>query len=500
MEKEEKCKDPCPKCGHYLCGCTIPGGSQPSNLGVKDGDCRRGDGQEMEFERLLLDLPNVPTARPASAPLPRKWAAPTRGQAPRGRSPSGDEPLSGIPCILCGKVGHLSSECDLDDCGRPKYQGHAPSAPPGKPPGGSRTPPGDPRKCHRCGKTGHLAWGCPCKGGNRWEKKASEIGKSLRNEEDRVAGAIDAAHEVIDNAPLLEEVRDMLESDRAEKQEEKEKKEEEDAELKQADDLQKQRDKLDVGGFRVSWRESNGDSPLGLGGLAFCALTSGLAAASWSYLGSVVGATTRLANLPAMLILTPFVSRNISGLSLGKSIFQVCVVGATAAMLMVGIDYVYCAYNGLRTRWAGGNFTSRRKNPIKREIFFRRWGSPCPVDRRPDYATVVEGIHDPLLAVVAYTTSTAWSSKTKERTVSMEILSQIAHHANMTHMVSDEISAVKLDHAAGKIATVKFNRYTAHLTTENVISETARLAHSVRMAQLYRLERDELSFYRPSSQ
>jgi len=383
----------------------------------------------------------------------------------------------------------------------------ADSAPPGngglqnqQPPLPSRggSTPLDNRKCHKCGKVGHLKSRCPAQGGRNprgaWTAKA--VGNSISEEDAKVRGALDAAKEIIAEVPELRKEIESL-TNQLENKEERDKRR---AEELEAEEIQLLKDRVSVGGFHVKWRESNGDSPFTLGRLAIAGAAAFIGGASYCYIAEVASVTTRIIHLPAMLLLTPLISSHITGMSLGKSIFQGCIHAITAVGILVGADYYYSGFHGLRTCWAGGVFTDRRKKPIVREISFLKWGPKCPRDRRPDYATAVAKEHDPLLAVVRYKTTCGWKTKTKDRMVSMEILTQIANHANMTHMVSDEISAVKLDMAAGKIATVNFPRYSAHLTAENIISETARLAHAVRMAQLYRLERDDLPFYRPSSQ
>jgi len=461
----------------------------PPVEGNQDGLEKESPGQTRDFEDLYkrLEALSVPVARPQSAPGSLGNGGP-RNPRPPPPSLGGNTPPPQVRlCTNCAGLGHTSAECKVDQLGRP-IRGCAPG-----------TPGSGQGLCHRCGKPGHYARRCPAanSGGKpRGSWKAGEIGKSLRDEDAKVRGALDAAKEILSEVPELKDLIRDLEAELVDK----EKKDTEDAVETEEQELQTLRDKFNVGGFRITWRESKGDSPLTLGRLAFAGISAAFGGAGFCYFMEVLSVTSRLVHLPAMLFFTPFLKSNITGMSMGKSIFQGCIYGAMATTLMVGVDYYYSAFRGLRTFWAGGVFTDRRKKPIKREVSFLRWGPKCGKDRRPDYAKVVEGEHDPLLAEVEYKKTQGWSVKTRTKMVSMEILSQIAHHANMTHMVSDEISAVKLDQAAGKIATVKFSRYSAHLTTENIVSETARLAHAVRMAQLYRLERDDLPFYRPSSQ
>jgi len=391
-------------------------------------------------------------------------------------------------CSNCGKL-HAGS-CPYDEHMRLLSGREHPDL-------GPPSPEKEVRKCHRCGKPGHFAKQCNSAqgGGNRGTWKAKQIGASVRDEDAKVRGAIDAAKEISADVPELEGRIKELEAELTGKEERDIKK----AKETEEQELQTRRDRIDVAGFHVKWRETNGDSPLTLGRLAVGGIAAAIAGSSFAYLSEVWSVTRRLIDYPIMLLATPLLSSNITGMSWGKSIFTGCIYGAVTAGLMVGADYYYSGFYGLRTCFAGGVFTDRRKKPIVREVKFLRWGPPCGKDRRPDFAKPVDGEHDPLLAVVEYTTTQAWKVTKKTKMVSMEILAQIAHHANMTHMVSDEISAVKLDMAAGKIATVKYSRYSAHLTTENIVSETARLAHAVRMAQLYRLERDMLPFYRPSN-
>jgi hypothetical protein len=77
--------------------------------------------------------------------------------------------------------------------------------------------------------------------------------------------------------------------------------------------------------------------------------------------------------------------------------------------------------------------------------------------------------------------------------VSVEQLSQLGHHMNLSSMLDDLASAVKLDNAAGKLMTVNIDRYW-NISEQNVVSNTVRLAYGLRKAQLYRLEEQKVPF------
>lgn len=414
------------------------------------------------------------------------------GMSPGGfpQIPQGGTSTSGNQSTIAGK-----SEQDPDGTLLRKLQtlnvpagDPTPEAPTGGPPSG-RGP--ETRRCHTCGKVGHIARSCPAK--PRWvprqQSSASEIGRSISDSYAQAAGALDAAKELIAEVPELEaRIRQL--SEQLEGKEDKAKKAKEEKEKEKTSVIV---DRSVISGLSFSWREKNGDSPLTWGRALGLAAGVAVCNSALTYVSMVVPACSRLSRLPMMLLATPMLSEKMTGINFVRIGVNACLLGGIVAGIVVGADYLYSSWYGLRTFWA-------RKDPIKWSVRFSAWGPKTELDKRPDYAKVVAVEHQALTAVFEYTREDGfWSPAVHSRLVSAEILAQVAHHSNMSHMLTEELCATKLDMACGKISTVNFSRYISHLTETNLVSETARLAYALRLAQNYRLKKDQLPFYKPSS-
>jgi hypothetical protein len=172
-------------------------------------------------------------------------------------------------------------------------------------------------------------------------------------------------------------------------------------------------------------------------------------------------------------------------------------VGWCSSMLAANVIF---AIIRLFIDWLRGRSTCVAAKPIQYTYSFVKWCNPSPtdeIDNRPEAVKLTDLVHEqPLYAKVKMTRRHIpfWDHELKMK-VSVETLAQISHHSNLSPMLDDRTSAVKLDNAAGKLMSVNMNKY-KNLSEQNITTNSFVVANGIRKAQQYRLEEAKVPFPR----
>jgi len=322
-------------------------------------------------------------------------------------------------------------------------------------------------RCHNCQRLGHKARDCKLEKRTPKKKPQSqpdEIAESVRDAEDKAAAAEDVVKDLITEvAEAHKEVDDIKKE-----YEEKTKKLEAD-EAAVTSHLDRARER--ISNLDIRWRDNNGKGTSLLKVIMYLAVIIAIPLSPLSV------AEIREDGSDALMFML--------------LMYFALVLSATCIILpiVIIVDIIR------------GKSTIIFQNPLAHHYKFFKWcqtASITNVDTRADAVSLTVTKHtDALYAKVTYRFTRLpmipFFDRKLRMKVSVEQLSQLGHHMNLSSMLDDLASAVKLDNAAGKLMTVNIDRYW-NISEQNVVSNTVRLAYGLRKAQLYRLEEQKVPF------
>jgi len=231
-----------------------------------------------------------------------------------------------------------------------------------------------------------------------------------------------------------------------------------------------------VASLDVSWRENNGES------------------------ASLVKQAC-YTTVPAIAL---FAALRLKGLSRGGGMlgglvhkFLGSIAGISFAAITVSVVIMLVK---AFVDWLRGRAIPLVRQPIKYRYTFLKWCNPSPthaVDKRPEAVKLTDLVHkEPMYAKVVLTrTHVPGFTKETKMKISVESLSQVCHHSNLSPTLDDKTSSVKLDNAIGKLMSVNVDRY-GNISSQNVTTNSLMVAYGLRKAQTYRLEKAKIPFPR----